>query len=114
MVEEQLPEIFIDGNSTTPTDPRVAKAICTAYKRLMANPSSVHRLGWRSKILLEKARRNVARFLGAGSDEINFVPSVTIGLNIAVQGLAGRHHSTRRRIATSRVEHRSIISLVKH
>ena len=107
-------ETFLDGNSTTPVDPRVARAICAAYTRLLGNPSSTHLFGWRAKNLLEKARGNVAQLLNAQSDEIYFVSSVTIGLNIAIQGLIGRPLSRHRRIAASRTEHKSIVSLVRY
>jgi cysteine desulfurase len=107
-------EVFLDGNSTTPVDPRVARSICSVYRRLLGNSSSSHVFGWRSRILLEKARMNVARLIGAGKEEIFFVPSVTVGLNIVIQGAIGRLSSRNKRIAISRTEHKSVISLVRH
>jgi len=106
--------IFLDGNSTTPVDPRVARAVCSAYRRPLGNASSLHRFGWRARCLLEQARRNIALFLHAENDEIYFVPSVTVGLNIAIFGLLAESSGITKRIASSRLEHRSIMAIIKY
>lgn len=109
-----MSDIFLDGNSTTPGDPRVVRALCSSYRRHFGNASSQHKFGWRAKCLLEQARKNISIFLGAERDEVSFIPSVTIGLNVGILGFLGSRPGSAKRIAASRVEHKSIVSIIRY
>jgi len=64
--------IYLDNNSTTPIDPRVAAAMEPYLHGLFGNPSNIHSFGRECAEGMAAAREQVAAFLGAGPDEIFF------------------------------------------
>jgi cysteine desulfurase len=79
--------IFLDAHATTRTDPAVIEAMVPWLQRA-ANSHSAHAMGEEAAAAVERARADVAALIGAGSDEIVFVPSATIAANIALRSLA--------------------------
>lgn len=67
------------------------------------NPSSVHHEGRLARKLLGQARAELARAVGAASDEVVFTSGVTESLRLAVAGLCGA--ATRREIWCGHGEH---------
>ncbi len=79
-----------------------------------ANPNSLHSLGRQASAELERARREVARSLGASvrPHEIVFTGGGTEANYLALRGIALAQraaHPKRRRIITSAIEHDSIL-----
>jgi cysteine desulfurase len=68
-----MPEriVYMDYNATTPLHPQVKKALVDSFD-IYGNASSMHAAGRRAYAEVEKARRVVAEFLGAYSEEIVF------------------------------------------
>ena len=64
--------MYFDYASTTPVDPKVAQAMssCLMLGGAYGNPASVHALGWQGREAVEKARRQVAKAVGASPMEI--------------------------------------------
>ena len=68
--------IYLDNNATTPLDPRVKDAMLPALESHFGNPASnTHAYGWYAAELVEIARENVARCIGANPKEIVFTRS---------------------------------------
>jgi cysteine desulfurase len=82
------------------------------HRVFLGNPSSLHLFGIQARRLLGQARRNVAQIAGVRPEEISFVPSVSIGLNIAIQGLIGKKLKAPQRIGCSRLEHKSVLAII--
>lgn len=79
-----------------------------------ANPNSLHSLGRQAAAELERARRDIARSLGASvrPHEVIFTGGGTEANYLALQGIARAQraaHPTRCRIITSAIEHDSIL-----
>ncbi len=68
--------IYLDYNATAPILPSVQKAIA-AQSQQVGNPSSVHYHGVAAKQLLDKTRKVLANFIGAGEKQIVFTASGT-------------------------------------
>ncbi len=103
--------IYLDHNATTPVDPEVEQAVCSAL-RLFGNPSSTHRHGREAHGLIEDARGKVARLINARPDEIIFTSGGTESNNIALSGYAalfGAGH-----VITSAIEHPSVLNPLLH
>ena len=66
--------IYLDHNATTPVDPRVVEAMLAAPD---GNPGSPHGRGLRAMRALEKARRSVARLVGAKPSQVIFTSGGT-------------------------------------
>jgi cysteine desulfurase len=110
--------IYLDYASLTPVDPRVINEICKYSGTVYANPSSWYKEGVNAKKALDEARKDVADFLGAHSDEIIFTSGGTEGNNIALQGiiktfLEKRPGNVKPHIIVSAIEHSSILVTVE-
>lgn len=98
--------IYFDHNATTPVLPQVVNAM-NEYISEPLNPSSSHSYGRRGKMLLENARAQVAKAIGAdGRYQTVFTGSGTEANNIALRGLPGYP------VVTSTIEHPSVLSVV--
>ena len=75
------------------------------------NPSSVHRLGQASRAALERARKSLARVLGAETGEVIFTSGGTESNNLALFGLFDTRSGPLRpndHVVTSMIEHPSV------
>ncbi|XP_060567870.1 selenocysteine lyase-like [Ruditapes philippinarum] len=77
--------IYLDYNATTPLEPEVVESIQDALKSAWGNPSSSHHAGKSAKALIDQARENVARMLGAKSSDIVFTSGGTEADNMILQ-----------------------------
>ena len=101
--------IYLDHNATTPIDPRVATAMQPYLTELFGNPSSVdHEHGHAAGQAVEQAREQVAKTIGARSQEIIFTGSCTEANNLAILGIA-RAQSRKGHLITTQIEHPAIL-----
>ena len=78
--------IYLDYNATTPIDPQVRAAMLPYLEEHFGNPSSTHAFGIRAYEAVDEARRQLARLIGAESDEIVFTGGGTEASNHAIKG----------------------------
>jgi cysteine desulfurase len=105
--------IYLDFNSTAPLLPEVASALVEAYEARYANPASQHAEGRRARRILEDAREEIARLLGANladaaADKLVFTSGGTEANNLALFGLTAAGSAPPGRIVISAIEHPSI------
>lgn len=100
--------IYLDHHAASPMDADVRAAIERAREHAWANPSSAHAAGRASRAILEKARDEVARSIGARPSDIVFTSGGTEAVNLGVLGLAP--HA--RRIVTTKIEHPAVAEAV--
>src|SRR5690554_256082 len=81
------PSIYLDHAATTPVDPRVFEAMVPYLRGEYGNPSSVHRLGRRVRVVIEECRERVAAAIGAEPAEIIFTSGGTEADNLAILGI---------------------------
>jgi cysteine desulfurase len=96
--------IYLDNNATAPVDPRVREAMLPFLGDQFGNPSSPHAAGRAARAALEKARAQVAAWLGAREDAIVFTSGGTESINTAVRGALAAQPG-KRHIVTSAIEH---------
>jgi len=101
--------IYLDHNAGAPLRAEAAAAISRLPSDAVANPSSVHRSGQRSRRMLEIARAQVASIVGAEPRQIVFTSGGTESNNLAIFG-AITAASRRRKIISSEIEHSSILA----
>ncbi len=92
--------IYLDHNATAPMLAAARDAVIDAMART-GNPSSVHATGRAARHLVESAREQVARSVGAAAPEIVFTGSGTEANNFALRGVDGP-------VLISAVEHDSV------
>lgn len=99
--------IYLDYAAATPIDEEVARAM-NEVEGNFANPSAQYASARESKLVLEKARKDVAMFLHANSVEIIFTSGASESNNMAILGIAGAFGEGR--IISIQTEHSSVAS----
>lgn len=101
--------VYLDNNATTKTDDRVIEAMLPFMRDFYANPSSSHSFGTRIKSYLEKARDQIADFIGSNNRNIIFTSGATESINLAIKGIAYLNDSRRKKIVYLATEHKAVI-----
>ena len=103
--------IYLDHHATTSCDPRVVEAMLPFFTEVHANPSSAHPAGVRAKTAVERVREQVASLVGAYPAEIIFTSGATESDNMAILGVvrALGNRTGRRRLVTTRLEHKAVL-----
>jgi cysteine desulfurase len=106
--------IYLDHNATTPVADAVARAVDQAMREEFGNASSVHYFGQRAKLLLDRARQDVASLIGGDPAEIVFTSGGTESDNFAIRGVAEAVAPTgRRHLISSAIEHEAVLQTLK-
>ena len=117
LMDEGSRPIYLDMQSTTPTDPRVLDAMLPYLTGLYGNPHSrTHAYGWETEKATETAREHVAKLIGADAKEIIFTSGATESNNMSIKGVArffGRS-GKKKHIITSQTEHKCVLDSCRH
>jgi cysteine desulfurase len=106
--------IYLDHAATTPIDPSVISVMDNISKNYFANPSSIHSLGQKSKVLIENSRKTVASSIGAQAGEVVFTSGGTESNNFALIGTARAHKNSGNHLITSKIEHPANLETCQH
>lgn len=102
--------IYLDMQSTTPMDPRVADAMMPHLGPLYGNAHSrTHAYGWEAEAAVEEARAEVAKLVGAHPKEIIFTSGATESNNMAIKGVAQFYRAKKRHVVTTQTEHKCVL-----
>ena len=106
--------VYLDNNATTPLDPRVLEAMLPYLKEEFGNAASrTHPYGWRAAEAVNRAREQVAAFLGAQPKEIVWTSGATEADNLAVKGIAWKYKEKGNHIVTAATEHKAVLDTCK-
>ncbi len=106
--------IYLDYNATTPIVPEVAAAMRPYLESYFGNPSSVHAYGVKTKMAVEKARRQVAELIHCEPSEVIFTSGGTESNNYAIKGIALANRHKGNHIITSAVEHPAVFEVCRY
>ncbi len=106
-------EVYLDNSATTKPTLEVVAAINRAYSDCYGNPSSLHRKGLEAERSLSQARRKMASAIGATPEEILFTSGGTEANNLAILGFLKRARHLNKYIATTKIEHPSVLNVFK-
>lgn len=101
--------IYMDNASTTPLKREVLEEMMPYLTDYYGNPSSVYRLGNKSKAAVENSRDKIAEIINAKSKEIFFTGSGSEADNWALKGIAYGNKAKGNHIITSKIEHQGIL-----
>lgn len=114
MTRSAMP-IYLDYQSTTPTDPRVVDAMVPYFYERFGNPHSrSHAYGWEAEEACEIAREHVADLIGANPKEIVFTSGATESNNMSVKGVARFYKAKKNHIITVATEHKCVLDSCRH
>ncbi len=106
--EMKVKEIYLDNAATTRVYPEVAEAVWKFMVDGYGNASSQHSFGRDARKGIEKARGEIAGFVGCDVSEIIFTSGGTESNNLAIRGLA-KANPRKKHIVTSVIEHSSVL-----
>jgi cysteine desulfurase len=102
--------IYLDYNSTTPVDPRVAETAQPYLTTHFGNPSSGHDYAERPRRALAEGRQRLAGLIGAEPAEMVFTASGSEANNLAIRGAALAHdRAAPAQIITQASEHPAVL-----
>ena len=101
--------IYLDHNGTTAVDPRVVEATLPYLSQHFGNPSTQSVYGQAARAGLDRARAQVAEFLGCSSQEVVFTSGATESNNWVLQGVVAAYRGDGKpHLVVSQVEHPSV------
>ncbi len=104
-----MKKAYLDNASTTALRPEVIHEIAHTLCEY-GNASSTHSFGRSAKVLLETARKTIARYLNAESREIIFTSGGTEADNMVLRGAISALGI--KRIISSKTEHHAVLNTV--
>ena len=101
--------IYMDNAATTQVYPEVFNAMKPYFTEFYGNPSSIYSFAGNSKKAVEDARKTIADFLGARTEEIYFTGGGSESDNWALKATADAYANKGKHIITSKIEHHAIL-----
>ncbi len=105
--------IYLDHAATTPTDPRVVKAMTPYWTKNFGNPSSLYHIGQQAKNTLDNSRLTVANIFHSQPEEVIFTGGGTESINLAIKGVVAASRLMPAHIITSNFEHHAVLNAVQ-
>ena len=102
--------IYLDYAASTPVNEEVLNTYNKLTKEYYANPNSNHKLGKKSKELIDKYTDDIALKLGVLPEELIYTSGATESNNLAIKGVGERYKSFGKHILISALEHNSIVA----
>lgn len=106
--------IYLDNAATTAMKPEVLDAMMPYLTENYGNPSSVYRLGAKSKDAIEKARHVAADLIGAKDNEIYFTAGGSESDNWALKAAVDAYREKGNHIITTKIEHHAILHTAQY
>ncbi len=107
-------QFYFDYAATTPIKKEVLEEMLPFFSTNFGNPSSVYKIGRRSKNALDTARDRIAKTLNAKSQEIFFTGGGSESDNWAIKGTAFANRDKGNHIITSKIEHHAVLQTCKY
>ena len=106
--------IYLDYNASTPIDPEVTKGMLPFLRKDFGNPSSGHAYGEIPRDAIARARVQVAKLIGAKSEEVIFTSCGSESDNHAILGAAFANMAKGNHIITSIIEHPAVLEACRY
>ncbi len=101
--------IYLDNAATTRTAPEVVEAMLPYFSEYYGNASTIYGLGAESKKAMNAAREEIARSIGAQTNEVYFTSGGSEADNWAIKATAEAYRQKGNHIITSKIEHHAVL-----
>ena len=105
--------MYLDNAATTRLSRRALAAMLPLMEGEQGNPSSLHSYAREARKALERARGQVARYIGADEGEIVFTSGGSEGNNYLLRGAIEANRDRGSHVITSAVEHPSVLNTLR-
>lgn len=106
--------IYLDNCATTKVREEVLEKMFESFRDDYGNPSSLHRLGFKSEKKIKESRQIIADYLKVDNKEIFFTSGGTESNNIAIQSIINSNLRKGNHIITTKIEHPSVLNVMKN
>ena len=106
--------IYLDNAATTRPDPKVVEEMLPWLTEQYMNPSAFYQPAVKTRAFVERARQQIAAFLGVSPAGICFTSGGTESDNWAIRTAAELHSEKGKHIITSAVEHHSVRNTLRY
>lgn len=101
--------IYLDNAATTKTSQEVVDAMLPYFTENYGNASSIYEVGQRSREAITTAREEIAKVLGAKTEEIYFTAGGSEADNWALKAAFEAYEKKGKHIITTKIEHHAIL-----
>lgn len=105
--------VYLDHAATTPVEPEVAELMARVLRDVPGNPSSIYAEGRSARAIVDGARDEVARAIGADPAEIVFTSGGTEADNLALRGALKAREGAADGLVTTAIEHHAVLDTAR-
>jgi cysteine desulfurase len=103
--------VYLDHAASTPVLPLVLEAMTGVLVDTYGNPSSIHSEGRKAKTTIEKARKQICRYLNCAPSSLFFTSGGTEADNWAIK--AAVYSGKCKHIISTRIEHHAVLHAIE-
>ena len=100
--------IYLDYSATTKANKEVIDTFVKCSNEFIGNPNSLHKLGTKSKSLIDSATSQIVQILNIKENEIIYTSGASESNNLAIKGVADKFVNRGKHIVTTMLEHSSV------
>ena len=100
--------VYLDYSATTPVNSEVLDSFNKVVLEYPGNANSLHKLGMKSKGLMDASVKQIATLLNVKPEEVIFTSGASEANNLAICGYLEKHKSRGNHIITTKLEHSSV------
>lgn len=106
-----MKQVYLDNAATTPIDKEVITTITEVMMDVYGNPSSSHQFGRKAKVVVEEARKSIAKHFSVTSGEVLFTAGGSEADNLILRNAVVNLGVER--IIISKIEHHAVLHTVQ-
>lgn len=107
-------KVYLDNGATTAVSKNAVEKMNEMYLDLYGNPSSMHKMGVESELLIKKSKKILSKLIKCNDSEIYFTSGGTEANNLAILGYLKHGNCRGKHIITTTVEHPSVLNVYKN
>jgi len=106
-----MKQVYLDNAATTPIDKEVIETITKVMMDVYGNPSSSHQFGRKAKVVVEEARKSIAKHFKVTAGEVVFTAGGSEADNLILRSAVVNLGVER--IIISKIEHHAVLHTVQ-
>ena len=106
-----MKQVYLDNAATTPIDKEVIETITKVMMDVYGNPSSSHQFGRKAKVVVEEARKSIAKHFKVTAGEVVFTAGGSEADNLILRNAVVNLGVER--IIISKIEHHAVLHTVQ-
>lgn len=106
--------IYLDYSATTPVSDEVLDSFNKCSKEYIGNPNSMHKLGVKSKEIIDASTKQIIELLDLSDVDIIYTSGSSEANNLAIKGICNKYKNRGKHIITTPLEHSSIYGPINY